>query len=111
MTISVSVERYLSVKYPNNTFKIKKYLIPVPIAFAILYNLPKFFEFVNCDDNSTFINTISINTTTYQNNTNKVIEAEGNPTTDIDFIQKLVDKAYVEREKLLKINNTQEFIS
>ena len=49
VTVSVSLERYLSVKKPNTNYSFKKFLLPLSIAFAILYNLPKFFEFVSCN--------------------------------------------------------------
>ena len=118
MTISVSVERYLSVQYPNNTFKIKKCLIPLPIAFAILYNLPKFFEFVTCDNNKSYISSYPINAA-FPNLTNETIqyfpqynkdEEENNSTKTHFFfdIQDLVEKAYNKSKNSLKENVTNE---
>ena len=52
VTVSVSLERYLGIRYPNNNHSIKKFFLPFPIAFAFLYNLPKFFEFAICYDKS-----------------------------------------------------------
>ena len=49
VTISIALERYLSVSPPTTTTRVPKYLLfPTPIAFTILYNLPKFFEIVKC---------------------------------------------------------------
>ena len=48
VTISIAVERYMSVCHPTNSFPCKRLLFPLPIAFALLYNVPKFFEIVAC---------------------------------------------------------------
>ena len=48
VTVSLSVERYLSIRSPNTDNWIKKLLIPLPIVFAITHSLPKFFEFERC---------------------------------------------------------------
>ena len=60
ITISLSVERYLSIRHPTDTHSIKKFLIPLPIGLAIVYNLPKFFEFVTCHDTSLRPHVISL---------------------------------------------------
>ena len=44
LTLSISIERYCSVCHSTCTFKAKSLLLPLPIAFAIIYNVPKFFE-------------------------------------------------------------------
>lgn len=114
VTVSVSVERYLSVRYPNNTFLIKKCLLPLPIALAVLYNLPKFFEFVTCRDTS--IQTLQVNTSIH-NVTDKITHihtqtsVNGNNLTHPDWenatlsfndIQNLVKKAYFNRRNISK---------
>ena len=131
VTISVSFERYLSVRFPNNNFKIKKWLIPLPIAFAIIYNLPKFFEFVTCDVNSTSHLSTSIHSfpvnTSLSNFTDQINVLEMNRTDsrflkglkDIDLqnksessdifysdLKNLVRTAFRQRDLLLKINKT-----
>ena len=50
MTVSIAIERYLSVCHPTHVFVGKSLLIPLPVAFAILYNIPKFFEFASCSE-------------------------------------------------------------
>ena len=131
VTISVSFERYLSVRYPNNNFKIKKWLIPLPIAFSILYNLPKFFEFVTCDVNSNphtypSIHSFSVKTS-YSNLSDHIKILEVNRTDNRFFggyengsiydkndtssrfysdIQNLVKKAYLQRDLMLNHNKT-----
>ena len=49
VTVSISIERYLSIRHPNKTISIKSWLLPFPILFATLYNIPKFFEFSTCN--------------------------------------------------------------
>ena len=44
VTVAITVERYLSVCYPNIECRGKSLLVPIPLIFAIIYNLPKFFE-------------------------------------------------------------------
>ena len=44
LTLSISIERYCSVCHSTCTFKAKSLLLPLPVAFAIIYNVPKFFE-------------------------------------------------------------------
>ena len=39
----------MSVRKPNTNYSFKKFLLPMSIAFALLYNVPKFFEFATCD--------------------------------------------------------------
>ena len=44
LTLCVTLERYVSVCKPFSKLKLKKFLMPCGIAFAICYNIPKFFE-------------------------------------------------------------------
>ncbi len=45
LTLSVSVERYHSVCHPLRRFPAKRLLLPCTVAFAVAYDLPRFFEF------------------------------------------------------------------
>jgi hypothetical protein len=45
LTVSVTLERYIAVCYPLMKAIKHRYLLVPTITFAILYNLPKFFEF------------------------------------------------------------------
>ena len=49
VTVSISIERYVNCFYPNEDMAIKTLLVPIPIFFAILYNVPKFFELASCN--------------------------------------------------------------
>ena len=51
VTVSISIERYLNCCQPNDKFMFKSLLLPAPIIFAILYNVPKFFEISSCTIN------------------------------------------------------------
>ncbi len=42
--MSVTLERYFAIVRPLSPFKFKRLLIPVSVTFAILYNVPRFFE-------------------------------------------------------------------
>ena len=48
LTVSISIERYLNCKYPNEKSVMKRLLVPIPTIFALLYNIPKFFELTSC---------------------------------------------------------------
>ena len=45
VTVSVTIERYFAVVHPLKHFRGKKYLIYVASVCAVVYNIPKFFEF------------------------------------------------------------------
>ena len=45
ITVSVTIERYLAIVHPLQHFRGKKYLLYVPTITAVIYNIPKFFEF------------------------------------------------------------------
>ena len=45
VTVSVTIERYFAIVHPLKHFRGKKYLLLVPSVIAVLYNIPKFFEF------------------------------------------------------------------
>ena len=45
LTMSVTLERYFAIVRPLSIFRIKKLLAPAAILFAIVYNIPRFFEF------------------------------------------------------------------
>ena len=44
LTLSITIERYCSVCHSTCQFRAKSLLLPLPVAFAIIYNIPKFFE-------------------------------------------------------------------
>ena len=54
VTISIAIERYLGVCHPTNNFSFQYLLFPAPIAFTILYNIPKFFEVVKCSEEEVY---------------------------------------------------------
>ena len=55
-TVAITVERYLSVCHPNNECPGKFLLVPTPIIFAIIYNIPKFFELEATPKNNAYGN-------------------------------------------------------
>ena len=94
MTVSVSVERYLSIRNPNYNHSIKKYLIPFPIGFALLYNLPKFFEFVTCNDTTSIPELHPINLS-FPNVTDRILSVplQNNISSGINSSQPNVNAA------------------
>ena len=48
VTVSISIERYLSICHQNN--ERKSLLVIIPTLFAILYNIPRFFELLACTE-------------------------------------------------------------
>ena len=50
VTISIAIERYMSVCHPINRTHFRHLLFFLPITFSILYNIPKFFEIVRCTE-------------------------------------------------------------
>ena len=45
LTVSVTIERYHAIVHPLKHFCGKKYLLYVPAGAAVVYNIPRFFEF------------------------------------------------------------------
>ena len=41
VTMAVTLERYFAIVHPLKDFKAKKYLLPVAVFFAMVYNVPK----------------------------------------------------------------------
>ena len=84
-TVAITVERYLSVCHPNLECRGKLLLVPIPIVFAIIYNIPKFFELEATpqnDENSNKIFNQSTNHTIiyddqYQKNITQIVEDIG----------------------------------
>ena len=50
--MSITIERYLSICHTNNNYRHKSMLLIIPSIFAILYNIPKFFELLACEKKS-----------------------------------------------------------
>lgn len=48
VTVSISLERYLNCCHSTQDFSFKSLLVPFPICFAFIYNIPKFFEMRTC---------------------------------------------------------------
>ena len=46
VTMSVTFERYLAMVKPFKSVKVKKFLLPFAITFAVLYNFPKVSTYV-----------------------------------------------------------------
>jgi hypothetical protein len=44
MTMAITLERYFAIVKPLESFKCKKALGPLTVAFAIAWNIPRFFE-------------------------------------------------------------------
>ena len=44
MTMAITLERYFAIVRPLSTFNCKKALGPLTLAFAIVWNIPRFFE-------------------------------------------------------------------
>jgi hypothetical protein len=66
MTLSVTIERFFAIVYPLKRIQLKSSLITTSIITAILYNIPRFFEFEKIyrhisttnDHNETINNTV-----------------------------------------------------
>ena len=57
LTLSISIERYCSVCHSTCQFRAKSLLLPVPVVFAVIYNIPKFFELKTEIDFETYCET------------------------------------------------------
>ena len=44
VTLAVTFERFHAIICPLRHFKRKQYMLPACIVFAVIYNLPKYFE-------------------------------------------------------------------
>ena len=71
VTVSIAFERYTNCCYSNHDFAFKSLLVPFPILFALIYNIPKFFELTSCNqdismtDNNVTCNTNETESSTY----------------------------------------------
>jgi len=63
ITVAIAIERYVSVCKPTADHGWKSLLIPIPVTFSIIYNIPKFFELETIDVDAVHFNK-SQNTTT-----------------------------------------------
>ena len=43
-TMSVTLERYFAIVRPLSSFGMKRWLVPISVSFAAVYNVPRFFE-------------------------------------------------------------------
>ena len=76
-TVSITIERYLSICHSHKTCVGKPLLLIIPSMFAVFYNIPKFFELLACDQTHEFQNSTLPNLTTY------VIDDETNDSISI----------------------------
>ena len=54
-TVSITIERFLSIKRPQNLeYRCKSLLVCFPIIFAITYNIPRFFELETTTDSGKY---------------------------------------------------------
>lgn len=63
VTVCINIERVFAIVFPLKSVTWKRYLLPVSTTIAILYNLPKYFEFevkVNSKTNASYIATTSL---------------------------------------------------
>ena len=104
------------MRYPNNKFSYKKCLVSLPIIFAVLYNIPKFFEFVTCHD--TFPQALQINSSVpnVSSNVQSMHDQKNvvdnyitpvnwkNATLSFDDIQRLLNETYLNR-KTVSVDN------
>eukprot|EP00095_Tigriopus_kingsejongensis_P004773 maker-scaffold77_size404793-snap-gene-1.9 protein:Tk04773 transcript:maker-scaffold77_size404793-snap-gene-1.9-mRNA-1 annotation:"GJ13605" len=44
VTMAVTLERFMAIIFPFRQFRSKKFLLPGALCFAVVYNLPKYFE-------------------------------------------------------------------
>ena len=49
-TVSIATERYVTVCCSTSPLSRKNLLLLIPITFAVFYNIPKFFEIVECSE-------------------------------------------------------------
>ena len=64
-TVSITIERYLSICHSQNTCAGKSLLIVIPSTFAIFYNIPKFFELLACEQIPQGLNNTTSNMSTF----------------------------------------------
>jgi hypothetical protein len=58
VTLAVNFERFHAIVFPLKHFGWKKYLLPTCVVFAVVYNLPKYFEMtIENDGNFTELST------------------------------------------------------
>ena len=65
--MSITIERYLSICHTNNNYRHKSMLLIIPSLFAVLYNVPKFFELLACEEMSNEAQYHITNLTSYIN--------------------------------------------
>ena len=70
MTMAITLERYFAIVRPLSTFNCKKALGPLTLAFAIVWNIPRFLEWkimvLNQDGNWTEVHASSGNWTQFE---------------------------------------------
>ena len=93
VTVSISLERYLNCCHSTQNFAFKSLLVPFPICFAFIYNIPKFFELRSCTNTENeMLQNIS---TLMETSTNEGGDEMMKMTTDDSSSNKLlVDKTF-----------------
>ena len=59
ITVSIAIERYLSVCQQTSEHRFKSLLIPIAVTSAVIYNIPKFFELETVENDP--VNTVIAN--------------------------------------------------
>ena len=75
LTVAVSVERYLTICRPlyhrAHSWNAPIYFIPI-LSFAVIYNIPKFFELKWCDSTDNISTNGTVNSTCHTNNSSEL---------------------------------------
>ena len=83
-TVSITIERYLSICHSHKTCVGKPLLLIIPSMFAVFYNIPKFFELLACEQTHELQHSTLPNLTAYiindKTNDNNSIQTTNNTT-------------------------------
>ena len=103
VTVSISIERHLAIGHPT-TIAPYKVLFWAPIVFAIVYNIPKFFELAACDvtELNEELSTYGITT----NNTSVLFNYNHESKTGDD--QREFESSYFTNATIINSNNSTE---
>ena len=92
VTVSISLERYLNCCHSTQDFAFKSLLVPIPICFAFIYNIPKFFEMRSCTNTENeMLQNISTSMTTSTND-NESADEWMEMTTNKTFLDEVISE-------------------